>query len=111
VTTPGGATDAPRGAGAKKTAAAIVTRDDALAAFLAEGCSAPRSWGNGPGDSYGTHDHGYHKVLFCLEGSIVFHTATGDVALDAGDRLDLRAGTEHAATVGPLGCSCIEATR
>jgi uncharacterized cupin superfamily protein len=44
-----------------------------------------------------------------LEGSIVFHTDDGDVVLDAGDRLDLPAGTAHAATVGPDGCACVEA--
>jgi hypothetical protein len=87
------------------------TRDDAVAVFAAEGCSAPRSWGNGPGDRYGRHDHGYHKVLFCLAGSIVFHTDEGDVELTAGDRLDLEHGTSHAATVGPEGCECIEASR
>jgi uncharacterized protein YjlB len=87
------------------------TREQALAAFRAEGCSAPRSWGNGPGDRYGRHDHPYHKVLFCLEGSIVFQTDTGDVELTAGDRLDLPAGTAHAATVGLDGCSCVEASR
>ncbi len=27
----------------------------------------------------------------------------------AGDRLDLPAGTRHAATVGPAGCECLEA--
>jgi cupin superfamily acireductone dioxygenase involved in methionine salvage len=50
-------------------------------------------------------------VLFCLEGSIVFHTDRGDVALEAGDRLDLPPGTPHAATVGPAGCACVEASR
>jgi hypothetical protein len=85
------------------------TRADALAAFAAEGCSAPRSWGNGPGDVYGAHEHAQHKVLFCLAGSIVFRTDVGDVALEAGDRLDLPAGTRHAATVGPDGCECVEA--
>ena len=44
-------------------------RDEALAAFAQEGCSQPRSWGNGPGDTYGRHDHPRAKVLFCLEGS------------------------------------------
>lgn len=87
------------------------TREDALAAFSAEGCSSPRSWRNGPGDRYGEHDHGYHKVLFCLAGSIVFHTRDGDVELTAGDRLDLEPGTRHAATVGPDGCTCVEASR
>lgn len=85
--------------------------EDALAAFAAEGCSPPRSWGNGPGDRYGEHDHGYHKVLFCLAGSIVFHTPDGDVELRAGDRLDLEPGTRHAATVGADGCTCVEASR
>lgn len=50
-------------------------------------------------------------MLFCLEGSIVFHTDDGDVDLTAGDRLDLPADTAHAATVGPDGCACIEAYR
>ena len=87
------------------------TRGDALATFGSEGCSAPRSWSNGPGDRYDRHDHAFHKVLFCLSGSIVFHTAEGDLELIAGDRLDLEPGTPHAATVGPQGCDCVEASR
>jgi quercetin dioxygenase-like cupin family protein len=87
------------------------TLADALAAFEAEGCSAPRRWGNAPGDQYGRHHHGFRKVLYCLEGSIVFHMDARDVELAAGDRLDLEPGTDHAATVGPTGCSCIEASR
>ena len=95
---------------ATKTSAGA-TRDDALAAFSAEVCSAPRPWGNGPGDRYGPHEHGYHKVLFCLAGSIVFHVDGDDVELTAGDRLDLEPGTVHASTVGPNGCECVEASR
>jgi hypothetical protein len=87
------------------------TRMSAVEAFEREGCSPPRFWGNGPGDAYGWHDHPYHKVLLCLSGSILFHTRDGDVALPAGDRLDLEPGTEHAATVGPDGCGCVEASR
>ena len=87
------------------------TLADATAAFAAERCTPARPWSNGPGDTYGWHDHGYHKVLFCLSGSIVFHTREGDVELTAGDRLDLEPGTEHAATVGPAGCECVEASR
>jgi len=75
------------------------SRTDALATFEAEGCSAPRAWGNGPGVRYERHDHAFHKVLFCLSGSIVFHTEHGDLELTAGDRLDLAPGTAHAATV------------
>ncbi len=72
----------------------------------------PREWGNAPGDSYGWHAHDYHKVLFCVSGSIVFHTRTnGDLQLEAGDRLDVEPGTDHAATVGSEGVQCIEAAR
>jgi len=90
---------------------ARASRSDAIEAFSAEGCSAPRFWGNGPGDEYGRHSHDYHKVLFCLAGSIVFHTDEGDVSLEAGDRLDLEPGTVHGAMVGPRGCECVEASR
>lgn len=68
-----------------------------------------RSWSNGPGETYGWHDHGYHKTLICLTGSIVFHTDDGDVSLAAGDVLELEPGTRHAATVGPTGVRCAEA--
>jgi hypothetical protein len=96
---------------ATRTPSAVAGERDAFLAFRDEGCSAPRPWGNGPGDTYGWHEHGYHKVLFCLEGSITFHLREGDVTLVAGDRLDLEPGTEHAATVGAGGCSCVEASR
>jgi len=94
-----------------RMAGAVRGRADAEAVFRAEGCSAPRAWGNAPGDRYGAHSHDYHKVLFCLDGSITFHLADGDVELSAGDRLDLPPGTEHSATVGPDGVECIEASR
>jgi hypothetical protein len=79
--------------------------------FRDEGCSSARPWGNGPGDTYGWHEHSFHKVLFCQQGSITFHIREGDVELRPGDRLDIEPGTEHAATVGPSGCSCVEASR
>ncbi len=92
----------------EKGAASGLSDADVEARFGDEGLSA-RPWGNGPGDTYGWHEHGYHKVLYCVQGSIVFHTRDGDVALEAGDRLDVEPGTEHAATVGPDGCRCVEA--
>jgi quercetin dioxygenase-like cupin family protein len=91
--------------------AANASEREALAAFAAEGCSPPRHWSNGPGDRYGRHEHRFHKVLFCLEGSIAFHTDAGEVPLRAGDRLDLEPRTGHAAIVGPDGCRCVEASR
>ncbi len=71
----------------------------------------PRWWGNAPGDAYGRHAHAYHKVLFCAEGTITFHTRRGDIELGPGDRLDIEPGTEHSATVGPEGVTCVEAPR
>jgi mannose-6-phosphate isomerase-like protein (cupin superfamily) len=94
-----------------RTGNVVSGHDAALRAFRDEGCSAPRPWGNSPGDTYAPHSHPYHKVLFCLDGSITFHVAEGDVRLEAGDRLDLDPGTEHSATVGADGCSCVEASR
>src|SRR5262245_29276176 len=96
---------------ASKTESAVGGLGAALEVFTAEDCSAPRSWGNGPGDVYGPHAHDFHKVLFCLAGSITFHLDGGDVVLGPGDRLDIEAETEHSATVGPNGCSCVEAPR
>lgn len=88
-----------------------ITREDLEARLAAEGLGPPRWWSNAPGDRYGRHDHPYHKVLYCAEGSIVFHLPDGDVALRPGERLDVAPGTEHAATVGPNGVACVEASR
>jgi quercetin dioxygenase-like cupin family protein len=96
---------------ARRTPGAVRGREEAETALRVEGCSSPRSWSDAPGDAYGWHAHDHHKVLFCLEGSIVFHTREGDVDLEAGDRLDLPPETEHAATVGADGVSCMEASR
>ena len=63
-------------------------RAAAEATFAEEGLQ-PHTWSNEPGYAYGAHEHDYHKVLFCVEGSIVFHTAEGDFDLGAGDRLDI----------------------
>jgi quercetin dioxygenase-like cupin family protein len=67
-------------------------------------------WANGPGDQYAAHQHDYDKLLLCLSGTITFTLpATGRaVTLRAGERLDLPAGTRHAASVGPAGVRCHE---
>lgn len=82
---------------------------DRLAADGAEvdGLSA---WANAPGDRYAAHAHGYDKVLVVTHGSITFRLPALGVShvLRAGDRLDLPAGTLHAADVGPEGVRCLE---
>ncbi len=76
----------------------------------AEGLEAS-SWSNGPGDRYPVHAHDYDKVLVVASGSIVFELPTRSEAVEMseGDRLDLPAGTAHAALVGSSGVTCLEA--
>ena len=85
-------------------------REGIQAKFAEEGLS-PHGWANGPNYEYERHSHGYHKVLYCVSGSIVFHTDDGDFFLKPGDRLDVEPGTDHAATVGPDGVECMEAAK
>jgi hypothetical protein len=56
------------------------------ARMRAEGLS-PHGWDNGPGDTYGWHEHSYEKVLYCVCGRIVFHTAGRDIELGPGDKM------------------------
>jgi len=87
-----------------------MSQGDLEARLIAEGLR-PGSWGNGPGDTYAAHSHGYDKVLVAASGSITFHlTELGrDVLLGVGERLELPAGTVHAASVGADGVTCLEA--
>ena len=90
-----------------------VTSDPSAAVrgrLAAEGL-AVSEWANGPGDRYAPHAHDYDKVLVAVAGSITFRLpALGAAhALGVGDRLDLPAGTVHAADVGPEGVRCLEA--
>lgn len=80
-------------------------------AVFAEESLVAHVWSNEAGHVYPEHRHPYHKVLICVEGSIVFHTPDGDVTLSEGDRLDLPPGTPHRATVGDAGVTCLEAAR
>ncbi|HEX5939224.1 MAG TPA: cupin domain-containing protein, partial [Dehalococcoidia bacterium] len=89
---------------------ALASEAEVVGRFEAEGLK-PYSWSNGPGDTYQPHSHSYHKVLYCLRGSIIFRVlpAGVDYVLTPGDRLDLPAGTEHGAIVGREGVTCLEA--
>ncbi|HEY8199150.1 MAG TPA: hypothetical protein VIF44_05220 [Candidatus Limnocylindrales bacterium] len=91
---------------------------DALrAALIAEGVTpdvveraSGSEWSDGPGGRYAPHRHDYDKVLICLVGSITFELVEtgGAISLEAGERLDLPAGTRHAAVVGLSGVRCHE---
>ncbi len=69
----------------------------------------PHAWGNGPNERYTEHIHTFDKVLYCAAGSIRFLVDGQPFDLAPGDRLDLPAGTRHAAVVGPQGVTCLEA--
>ena len=78
--------------------------------LAAEGLVAG-SWSNAPRDRYAAHRHDYDKVLVCGRGSVDFELPeqSRTIQLSAGDRLDLPAGTIHAAQVGDAGVTCLEA--
>jgi quercetin dioxygenase-like cupin family protein len=84
---------------------------ESLTARLRDLGLQPSAWANGPGVRYAVHRHDYDKVIVVERGSIRFGLpATGDaVELQAGDRLDLPAGTDHEALVGSDGVACLEA--
>ncbi len=70
----------------------------------------PVSWSNRPHDSYSAHKHNYHKVIYVVQGSIIFNLPVlkMKIELNAGDRLDLPAGIVHSAEVGAEGVVCLE---
>jgi quercetin dioxygenase-like cupin family protein len=82
-----------------------------LRALLAEEGLEVFPWSNPPGELYAPHVHGYDKILYVVQGSISFGLTDGRVILEAGDRLELPAGIEHAAVVGPDGVQCLEGHR
>ena len=81
--------------------------------ILADEDLHPYVWSNGPGDVYGAHSHGYHKVIYVIRGSITFGLPDSDdkVTLNTGDRLELPPGVTHNAVVGHQGVACLEAHR
>ncbi|MCH8815877.1 MAG: cupin domain-containing protein [Chloroflexi bacterium] len=86
---------------------------DHLDAVFGDEDLAPSWWSSGPGDTYATHSHPYHKVLYCARGSIQFtiELSSERIELTPGDRLDIPPGTVHSAIVGPNGVECIEAAK
>ena len=70
-------------------------------------------WSNGPHVRYAEHTHHYHKVIYCVQGSIRFTLPDTErqIRLIQGDRLDLPAHTLHGAIVGAAGVTCLEGHR
>ena len=85
--------------------------ESTLMRLCAEQGLHPYQWSNGPHDVYAAHSHTYDKVIYVVRGSITFDLPqlSQQLELKAGDRLDLPAGTVHAAVVGAQGVVCLEA--
>lgn len=68
-------------------------------------------WSSPPDYVFAGHTHGFHKLLYVVEGSIKFDFPTRhkSVTLNPGDRLELPAGVRHSAVVGASGVDCLEA--
>ena len=69
---------------------------------------SPSWWSNSAHEQYAAHSHPYHKVLYCVAGSIIFHVGGENHLLGPGDRLEVEPHTEHSASVGPDGVQCGE---
>jgi len=71
------------------------------------------AWSNGPGFWYPVHEHPYHKIIVVQKGSITFYLPAEkrEVAMKAGERLEIAPHTAHSAQVGPEGVACLEGQR
>lgn len=89
----------------------IPPTESTLQRLMADEGLVPYSWSNGPHDVYSAHSHGYNKVIYVVKGNITFGLPqlNQQLTLQAGDRLDLPAGTIHDAVVGTQGVVCLEA--
>jgi hypothetical protein len=68
-----------------------VELDEVLEVMRAEGVAPYRS-SNSPYDGYPPHSHTYHKVLYCVRGTIRFVLVAENESLELG-RLSARSGT------------------
>jgi quercetin dioxygenase-like cupin family protein len=71
----------------------------------------PTRWTDAPGATYAPHAHDHDESLWCLHGSIDFVISGATYSLTAGDRLQLPAGTVHAAKAGPGGATYLVGER
>ncbi|MDQ1715986.1 MAG: hypothetical protein QOC60_1931 [Frankiaceae bacterium] len=89
-------------------AVAGLSDGDVLARMADEGLE-PSFWTGSPGQVFAWHEHPSNKILYAVSGALTFTLRDGSsYPLIAGDRIDLAAHTDHAATVGPEGVRCIE---
>jgi quercetin dioxygenase-like cupin family protein len=70
----------------------------------------PTKWSDLPGEKYTPHSHPYLKIIYVVEGSMifVFTDKNESFKVKAGDRLEVLPGVIHHAMVGPDGITCLE---
>lgn len=71
----------------------------------------PYMWENAANHRYAVRTHGYHKVLYVINGTldITLPDSNEQVRLKGGDRIDIPAGTRHGTIIGSGGAKCVEA--
>lgn len=72
----------------------------------------PYMWMNMPNHRHAVRSHGYHKVLYVIDGTleVTLPDSNQRVRLRSGDRLDIPAGVRHGTIVGMGGAKCVEAS-
>ena len=79
-----------------------VDRAALIASLEAEGLFVTE-WRDEAGKAYGPHVHEHLEVRVVLDGSMTIEALGQKHVLGAGDRIDIAAGQQHAARVGPDG--------
>lgn len=71
----------------------------------------PYVWDNTPNYRYAVRTHGYHKIMYVVEGNIevTLPDSNQRVRLRSGDRVEIPAGVRHGAIIGSSGAKCVEA--
>jgi quercetin dioxygenase-like cupin family protein len=82
----------------------------ARATLAADGFDA-WSWTDAPGATYAPHSHDHDESLCVVAGEIAFVIGGRTYRLGPGDRLQLPAGTVHAAEAGPAGATYLVGER
>ena len=72
----------------------------------------PHVWINRPNSRHAVRSHGYHKVLYVVDGTldITLPDSNQQIRLRSGDRIDIPAGVRHGTVVGSHGVKCAEAS-
>lgn len=83
--------------------------EEELQGFLQDRDIQAERWDAEAGQEFPAHSHGYHKKLYCAEGSLALTVGGQTFSLQPGDGLDLPANTIHQAQAGLAGVVCYEA--